>query len=820
MVTFGSDLHRLLILLGFLTISSWPPTIQAAEPVVISEFMAANTRTLRDDHGETSDWIEIHNRSSENISLAAYSLTDRSDRPGRWPFPDRSLPPNARLIVFASGRDQKAADKPLHTNFKLSSDGDYLALIGPDGRVVSSFTPTYPVQFPDVSYGNTTEGVSKPWYLPKPTPGQPNFPPGSHAGPILENATGVPSSQVPGSPLLLTIRATPSHGSLASVIAYYRVQFGTEKALPLNDSGTHGDALGADGIWSGLLPPQPHPPGTMLRWRFEAADTDNHTNRWPLNPHPQHSARYLGSVVQPESVKSALPVFHLFIPPPRLDDADTEEGTSATLFYDGEFYDNVLMKLRGNTTAGFPKKSHRLEFTPDHRFRYPGGTRRIRNTSLVAEWGDPTYLRQHLSFWLMAQAGTPAPFHDPVRVQLNGQFHQLALHSQVLGEELLERVGLDPRGALYKAVGTVTPDHNSTGGFEKKTRKHENEADYHAFSRALSSSSRGGSRESALFDQCDLPAVINYLAVARITQEDDDIWANMSLYRDSEGSGRWQPVAFDMNVSWGFSFASRGILANADDFRSHPFWGAAGIGHSQGHNRLYDAVIRTPATREMFLRRMRTLMDQFLQPPGTSPAQCVLETHLESLRQRMAPEAVMDRAQWGLSWNSSRGSTPARDLSLGIQAMVQHFIQPRRMHLYVTHAATNSSRALGIGADRNAGIPGPQPADCVVRLADVGRGDDRRQDWIRLTHSHPFAVDVSGWKLTGDVRFLFPPGTVIPKDGELFVAASHAGFQSRSTSPKTGEKRLVVGGFKGSLEKAHAIQVADATGRPVHSWKP
>ena len=38
--------------------------------IVISEFMASNRRTLRDEDGETSDWIEIRNLGStaENLS--------------------------------------------------------------------------------------------------------------------------------------------------------------------------------------------------------------------------------------------------------------------------------------------------------------------------------------------------------------------------------------------------------------------------------------------------------------------------------------------------------------------------------------------------------------------------------------------------------------------------------------------------------------------------------------------------------------------------------------------------------------------------------
>jgi hypothetical protein len=186
----------------------------------------------------------------------------------------------------------------------------------------------------------------------------------------------------------------------------------------------------------------------------------------------------------------------------------------------------------------------------------------------------------------------------------------------------------------------------------------------------------------------------------------------------------------------------------------------------------------------------------------------------------MAPEAVLDRQQWGLSWNSSRGASPARDLQLGIQDLTRRFIEPRRVHLYVTHAATNRAHPIGVGTRLNAGIPGPQRNDLTVKLAASGQGSTRQQDWLRLSHTNAVAVDLSGWQLAGDIRFTFPPGTVLPAQGELIAASSLIGFQSRTTSPKPGEQKLVVGGFKGSLAKAREIRLVDVTDRVVDLWIP
>ncbi|NQU19695.1 MAG: CotH kinase family protein, partial [Candidatus Nealsonbacteria bacterium] len=122
--------------------------------LVISEFMAVNNATLADENGEFSDWIEIHNPTTEAVNLDGWYLTDDEGDLSKWQFPARSLGPNEYLVAFASDKDRAAAQGELHTNFKLSSGGDYLALVEPDGTTVAhAYAPEYPNQTADVSYG-------------------------------------------------------------------------------------------------------------------------------------------------------------------------------------------------------------------------------------------------------------------------------------------------------------------------------------------------------------------------------------------------------------------------------------------------------------------------------------------------------------------------------------------------------------------------------------------------------------------------------------------------------------------------------------------
>lgn len=127
------------------------PSLRA--DVVISEFLASNDTTLEDDFFEDSDWIEIHNTGSGFVNLLGWRLTDTSGNLSKWVFPERILPPGGYLVVFASSRDRKISGAPLHANFALSADGEFLALVRPNGTIASSYAPVYPRQVTDVSYG-------------------------------------------------------------------------------------------------------------------------------------------------------------------------------------------------------------------------------------------------------------------------------------------------------------------------------------------------------------------------------------------------------------------------------------------------------------------------------------------------------------------------------------------------------------------------------------------------------------------------------------------------------------------------------------------
>jgi len=178
-------------LLALFALAQTSTALDPSHRLVLNEFCAVNSTTLLDEDGEASDWIEIHNSSAAAVNLAGWALTDDPALPAKWLFPARVLAPHGYLIVFASDKDRAGAGE-LHTNFKLSGSGEYLALMRPGGALEHAYSPAFPAQLEDVSYGLTLTpsggrsgaGRALEGYFVRPTPGGPNGEAGFPVAPV------------------------------------------------------------------------------------------------------------------------------------------------------------------------------------------------------------------------------------------------------------------------------------------------------------------------------------------------------------------------------------------------------------------------------------------------------------------------------------------------------------------------------------------------------------------------------------------------------------------------------------------------------------
>ena len=88
------SLSRLLLLVFLSCVGmSVGPRLLALD-LEITEFMAANGGILLDEDGDSTDWVEVRNKSADTVVLTDWSLTDNAGDLRKWVFPIRSLEPD------------------------------------------------------------------------------------------------------------------------------------------------------------------------------------------------------------------------------------------------------------------------------------------------------------------------------------------------------------------------------------------------------------------------------------------------------------------------------------------------------------------------------------------------------------------------------------------------------------------------------------------------------------------------------------------------------------------------------------------------------
>ena len=136
----------------------------------LNEFLSSNDTTNTDESGENDDWLELYNTGTESEDIGGLYLTDNIDNLTKWMIPDGTVIQPQGFLLFWCDEDQDQGD--LHTNFKLSAGGEFLALVNVDGVTILD-SITYGEQSTDISYGRVFDGSSN-WDFLSPTPGSTN----------------------------------------------------------------------------------------------------------------------------------------------------------------------------------------------------------------------------------------------------------------------------------------------------------------------------------------------------------------------------------------------------------------------------------------------------------------------------------------------------------------------------------------------------------------------------------------------------------------------------------------------------------------------
>ncbi len=432
--------------------------------------MASNDKTLVDDDGAFSDWIEIHNPDTLSLDLNGWYLTDSATNKTKWQFPAVTLPAGGYLVVFASGKNRRNAGGILHTNFSLQARGEYLGLIKPDGETVAfDYGPNFPSQSNDVSYGLTptaSGGLGEPGFLSNPTPGAPN----DRAGSVLPEVAAF--STTPGpfrSNFSLHLSGARSDQQIRYVIMQaspnaMSVEPTVTSALytgPITISGTavvRAAVFSADGKATGRT--------STACYTKVAASLNTFTSKLPI--------LVLDSLGTGPLVKDG--VDH----PSWLYAYPAQSGGSATFGSAPVLVVPLTTSVRGSSSAEFPKKSYTLKLTEtsDEPTEQPLLDLPADKTwALVGPWSfDFSYINNALMYSLSNRIGRWAPRTKFAEVFFNANGNDLDQADYAGIYALTERIQVGANRVNIKPLADTDLSASAiTGGYILKIDRRDSD---------------------------------------------------------------------------------------------------------------------------------------------------------------------------------------------------------------------------------------------------------------------------------------------------------------------------------------------------------
>lgn len=653
-----------------------------------------------------------------------------------------------------------------------------------------------------------------------PTPGAANSGV-TAAGPLLRQLTENPTPPAPAVAFPVTAHIVPFQGgAVATVSLTYRKHYDVETTVTMVDDGTNGDVAAADNIYTGLIPAAQLVAGQMIRWRVTATDGAGFQTKMPPFRDAIDSPQYFGSVCIDASISTNLMPMHRFIQTPA--SANTTAGTRCSVFLNGEFYDNVGINLHGQSTSGgsFLKKSYDIDGTRGYRFKWSmdPAQPRAKDINLLTIFADKSKVRHSLAYEMNREAGVAAHYCFPVHCRLNGVFDGLYDFVEDGDDVYLERAGLNKNGALYKmynSMGNSTTD--AVTGAEKKNRKNENNLDLYNFLLGMNLAD-ANARKAFLFDNVDVPKMINMMAANTVTGNVDLHAKNYYVYCDSGRTNLWTLLPWDLDLSQGRLWTS--INNYFDDGM---YLNAGGTLSGQGQI-LIARFYGIAEFANMAKRRIRTLQDKFWKTSATAPdltrwydrrlnemSTAVGASIVAGQSDTPGMDAALDYAKYPAALWKNAGVTTASPFAAYTMSQELQRLMATTAGGYVVQRINTINSDGNVPAAYNLNTITPLTFGVIERAPASGDPD---QEYIEIINPNAaLDIDLSGWQITGGVTYLFEPGTVVNRNNKIYVAASRNAFKTRTVAPKGGQSLNVVGGFTGHLTNlGETLNLLDNTG--------
>lgn len=549
--------------------------------------------------------------------------------------------------------------------------------------------------------------------------------------PSIEEVTADPQRPNPGQAITVSARLA----DVGSATLTYKINWLADQNIAMDDGPASVGGAG-DGVWSGVIPSQTA--GDLVRYRVDVVSGGVSTGV----PDPFDTIGYLGVVVVDSSVNSSLPVLEWFMEDSvhanllanhRFDDVTGD----AVMSYNGEVIDGVQMYIRGNSSRNEVKISWKVEFPNGYLFDMGG---------LLEEPVDEfnmqrsVFVHEELGWGTAALAGLVTLQQFKMRTQRNGEFYSVSTYAGTYDGRWRDNNGRDT-WALYKAekqrgrkLGSEQALIDS-GDWDKKEGDNSDWSDLHELTTMLDAPATTAQR-NWMWENLNIAQWINYAATISVLRHSDSSWYNYYVTNDTQGTGRWEMMLWDLDTMF------REDAQDGDgDF----------VTPADNGQKFMIALMAHPEFKQMYFRRVRTLIDEHLQPT-------TYEDWATSIFDPYRADFNLDRGVWG-------GRTEARHFQV----------------LFDGIAARRDDVAANLGADGSGKFPPSATGATPIEISQIeyapAAGSDAEFVQLRNT-SATESIDLTGWSLSGAATGGFVPGAVLVPGATAYVVANDNQFRA------------------------------------------
>ena len=394
-------------------------------------------------------------------------------------------------------------------------------------------------------------------------------------------------------------------------------------------------------------------------------------------------------------------------------------------------YDNSLIRIKGEYSRQFTKKSYKVKLPSGYKIDIPGGSSRQESEfHMNAEFHTGTMGHTLGAWWAIEESGIPVPDIIVTRMYKNGEYEGLYTYSEKYEKAWRDEYGYND-GEMIEDFNEIHSGANDLSSIID-WRDH-----------MVLDEQTPGKRDYVL-DNNDIPNIFNYMGVRTILSSWDHYAATNTFEYKSNETGRWSTLYWDLTSAY-----------STDQNMSHY---PSPHDHDDGQSydsRFFDyAIYGQKDLRELYFRRVRTLADKFYSTNE-------LEQKFQEFEAEYDSEMNLDIAKWPGDQFSGRGKY-SQGYNNSFKEIKRHLLVLHRQPWALPPAQTQSERE-------------------AVSFDEVVADSNNANEYIKLSNSANTAVDLSNWVIEG-INYTIPAGAVIPANGSIYILRDDINYRAAHPS--------------------------------------